>query len=200
MITKSPSAKHPLVADRRLQRAAIFLDPALEIESSEGSIPCVLPALFAYVTRSKPLGCAPDRRSVIHEHSRPRTYERAAGAGPGQRRLQPPAQHWPWHRKPPPPPPQVHELLITTPDGRDAAFPQYWKGNTLVVDLQPGGSSGSVAMRPREHTLWPVRIAFRVMPGQFGVLEVRAHQRLLLPITPSGARPSISSSIRAYSS
>ncbi|MBV8742133.1 MAG: hypothetical protein JOZ12_10115 [Sinobacteraceae bacterium] len=97
--------------------------------------------------------------------------------------------HWSWHRKPPPPPPQVHELLITRPDGREAAFPQYWKGNTLVIDLQPAGSSGSVAMRPREHTLWPVRLAFRVMPGQFEVLEVRAHQRMLLPITPSGARP-----------
>jgi hypothetical protein len=97
--------------------------------------------------------------------------------------------HWSWHRKPPAPPPQVHELLITTPDGRDAAFPQYWKGNTLVIDLQPGGSSGAVALRLRDHTLWPVRLAFRVMPGQFELLEVRAHQRLLLPITPSGARP-----------
>lgn len=97
--------------------------------------------------------------------------------------------HWSWHRKPPPPPPQVHELLITTPDGRDAAFLQYWKGNTLLIDLQPGGSSGSVALRPREHTLWPVRLAFRVLPGQFEVLEVTAQQRLLLPITPSGARP-----------
>jgi hypothetical protein len=100
-----------------------------------------------------------------------------------------PQLHWPWHRKPPPPPQEVHELVITTPDGADAAFPQYWKGNTLIVDMKAASGMGSIILKPREHTLWPVRIAFRVMPGQFGVLEVRANQRVVLPIIPAGTKP-----------
>lgn len=100
-----------------------------------------------------------------------------------------PQPHWPWHHKPAPPPEVVHELLITTPEGADMPFPQYWKGNTLVIDLRLAGGQGSAVLKPREHTLWPVRMAFRVMPGQFGALEVQAHQRVVLPITTSGSKP-----------
>jgi hypothetical protein len=83
----------------------------------------------------------------------------------------------------------VHELVITTVDGAEAAYPQYWKGNTLVVDLRLGGGQGSAILEPREHTVWPVRIAFRVLPGQFGALEVHANQRVVLPITTTGTKP-----------
>jgi hypothetical protein len=100
-----------------------------------------------------------------------------------------PQWHWPWQHKPPPPPQQVHELVITTQDGADATFPQYWKRNTLVVDLESASGTGTVILKPREHTLWPVRLAFRVMPGQFGALEVRANQRVVLPITTAGSKP-----------
>jgi hypothetical protein len=100
-----------------------------------------------------------------------------------------PHPHWPFHRKPAPAPAIVHELGITTPDGADLAFPQYWKGNTLVVDMRLAGGQGSAVLKPREHTVWPVRIAFRVMPGQFGALEVRAAQRVVLPITTTGTKP-----------
>lgn len=100
-----------------------------------------------------------------------------------------PQPHWPFHRKAEPAPQVVHELVITTPEGADAAYPQYWKGNTLVVDLRLGGSQGEAIVKPREHTLWPVRIAFRVLPNQFGALEVRAAQRAVLPITTSGSKP-----------
>jgi len=100
-----------------------------------------------------------------------------------------PHPHWPWHRKPAPAPEVVHELVITSPQGADLPFPQYWRGNTLIVDLRPGGAQGSAILKPREHTYWPVRIAFRVMPGQFGSLEVRAQQRLVLPITAAGSQP-----------
>jgi hypothetical protein len=100
-----------------------------------------------------------------------------------------PSVSWPWHRKPAPPPQEVHELVITTPDGAEAAFPQYWKGNTLVVDMKPASGQGSIVLKPREHTIWPVRIAFRVMPGQFGALEARAKQRVVLPITTAGNKP-----------
>jgi hypothetical protein len=100
-----------------------------------------------------------------------------------------PHPHWPWHRKPAPAPEVVHELVIKTPDGADVTFPQYWKGNTLIVDMRLAGGQGSVVLKPRERTLWPVRIAFRVMPGQFGALEVRAAQRVVLPITTAGTKP-----------
>ena len=100
-----------------------------------------------------------------------------------------PHPHWPWHRKPAPAPEVVHELVIKTPDGADVTFPQYWKGNTLIVDMRLAGGQGSVVLKPREHTLWPVRIAFRVMPGQFGALEVHAAQRVVLPITTAGPKP-----------
>ena len=96
---------------------------------------------------------------------------------------------WPWHRKPSPAPEVVHELVVKTPDGTDVTFPQYWKGNTLIVDMRLAGGQGSVVLKPREHTLWPVRIAFRVMPGQFGALEVHAAQRVVLPITTAGTKP-----------
>src|ERR1700722_3285054 len=100
-----------------------------------------------------------------------------------------PQPHWPWHGKPEPAPQVVHELVITTPEGAEAAYPQYWKGNTLVVDLRLGGGRGSAILKPREDTFWPVRIAFRVLPGQFGALEVHAAQRVLLPIPTSGTKP-----------
>ncbi len=100
-----------------------------------------------------------------------------------------PHPHWPWHHPPEAAPQVVHELVITNPDGTDAAYPQYWKGNTLIVDLRLGGAQGNAVLKPREHTVWPVRIAFRILPNQFGTLEVRAAQRAVLPITTSGTKP-----------
>ena len=99
-----------------------------------------------------------------------------------------PQPHWPWHKTATPPPQEVHELVITTPEGAERSFPQYWKRNTLVVDLKSGGSSGSIVLKPRPHTVWPVRLAFRVVPGQFAELEVRGNQRVVLPITTAGAQ------------
>ncbi len=100
-----------------------------------------------------------------------------------------PRPHWPWHRTPAASPEAVHELLETRPDGSSGEFPQYWKRNTLVLDMRSAGSQGSVMLQPREHTLWPVRIAFRVLPGEFGELDIRAQQRVVLPITASGTKP-----------
>lgn len=100
-----------------------------------------------------------------------------------------PQPHWPWHKKAAPPPQEVHELVITTPEGAERSFPQYWKRNTLVVDLKLAAGSGSIVLKPRPHTLWPVRLAFRVLPGQFSELEVVANQRVVLPITTAGTQP-----------
>jgi hypothetical protein len=100
-----------------------------------------------------------------------------------------PHPHWPFHKKAAPAPEVVHELVFTTPDGAALTFPQYWKGNTLIVDMRLAGAQGNAILKPREHTVWPVRIAFRVSPGQFGVLEAHAQQRMVLPVTASGTKP-----------
>jgi hypothetical protein len=97
--------------------------------------------------------------------------------------------HWPWRQKPTPPPPEVHELDETGDGGASASFPQYWMRNTLVLDLQGASGSGSVTLKPREHTLWPVRIALKITPGSIGEVEVRAAQRVVLPVTTAGTKP-----------
>lgn len=95
--------------------------------------------------------------------------------------------HWPWHRKAPQAPTPVHELDIT---GAAAdSFPQYWKRNTLLVDLSAAGSSGSLVLKPAAGGSWPVRLAFRIRPGAIGALEVRAAQRVVLPIHPAAGQP-----------
>ena len=102
-----------------------------------------------------------------------------------------PHMSWPWHHKPPAAPQEVQELTMTAGEGvgGTTAIKQYWKRNTLLVDLQGVSGTGSIVMKPRERTTWPVRIAFRVMPGTIGILEVQGDQRMLLPITSQGAKP-----------
>lgn len=96
--------------------------------------------------------------------------------------------HWPWHHKPAAPPTPVHELDIGGPAGADS-YPQYWKRNTLVVDLSAAASTGAITLKPVAGTSWPVRIALRVTPGNIGVLEVRAAQRVQLPISATAGKP-----------
>ena len=98
--------------------------------------------------------------------------------------------HMPWSKKPAPPPQPVQELAITGADGAPAtAFPQYWKRNTLVVDLQSASGNGSVTLKPGASAKWPVRVALRVRPGTVGLVEVQADQRMILPVAPSGDKP-----------
>jgi hypothetical protein len=96
--------------------------------------------------------------------------------------------HWPWHHQPAPAPVPVHELDIGGAPAHDA-FPQYWKRNTLLVDLASARGSGSITLKPAAGTTWPVRLAFRVTPGAIAALEVRAAERTVLPITPGGGKP-----------
>ena len=105
---------------------------------------------------------------------------------------------WPWGHRTPAPPQEVHEVTITAGGSTDAApgaatastaFPQYWKRNTLVIDMQGATGTGSIVLKPVPGTSWPIRLAFRVLPGQIGILEVRAAERMLLPITSQGAKP-----------
>jgi hypothetical protein len=100
-----------------------------------------------------------------------------------------PSSLWPWHRKAPPPPQEVHEIEITSEGGTSGAFPQYWKRNTLLVDLQGASGTGAIVLKPRDGGSWPVRLALRVTPGSVGAVEVRADQRTVLPVTAEGTKP-----------
>jgi hypothetical protein len=95
--------------------------------------------------------------------------------------------HWPWHHAPPPPPAPVHEVDIAGA-GLESA-PQYWKRNTLLIDISTAHGSGSFTVRPIEGTTWPVRVALRVTPGAIEALEVTGAQRLRLPISTASAAP-----------
>jgi len=100
-----------------------------------------------------------------------------------------PAMHWPWTHTPPPPPVPVNELTLTTQNGSPAAYPQYWKRNTLLIDLHDVSQEGGITVQPHAGGQWPVRIAFRVTPGSIGVLEVRGEERMVMPVAQAGAQP-----------
>jgi hypothetical protein len=95
--------------------------------------------------------------------------------------------HWPWHKQPPAPPQAVHVLEVSGSNA-SAVVAQYWKRNTLVVDLTPASGTGSITLRPPAEG-WPVRVALRVTPGSVGELDVRGAERAVLPIVPVGGKP-----------
>jgi hypothetical protein len=95
--------------------------------------------------------------------------------------------HWPWRHAPPPAPVPVHEVELTGSGAE--GFPQYWKRNTLLVDLSAASGSGTLTVKPVAGTTWPVRVAFRVRPGAIAALEVRGEQRVSLPISSAGTAP-----------
>ena len=95
---------------------------------------------------------------------------------------------WPFYKKPKPGPEAVNELTLVNADGSGASYPQYWKRNTLVLDLSGVSGQGSVAARLPEETTWPVRVAVRVRPGSVGQLEVQAEERNILPVTSEGTK------------
>jgi hypothetical protein len=94
---------------------------------------------------------------------------------------------WPWHHQPPPPPAAVHVLEVSGTSA-SAVLAQYWKRNTLVLDMSAASGSGSVTLRPPADG-WPVRVALRVTPGSLGELDVRGAQRVVLPIVPTAGKP-----------
>jgi len=101
---------------------------------------------------------------------------------------------WPFHQKPKPVPEAVNELNLVNADGSPASFPQYWKRNTLVIDLSGiggggMGATGNFAARLPEATTWPVRVAVRVRPGSVGQIEIVGEERNILPVTTEGTLP-----------
>ena len=96
---------------------------------------------------------------------------------------------WPFYKKPNPLPEAVHEVDLLNADGTPASFPQYWKRNTLVIDLSGASGTGSVTARLPAETTWPVRVAVRVRPGSVQQLEVRGEERSVMPVVAEGALP-----------
>jgi hypothetical protein len=96
---------------------------------------------------------------------------------------------WPFHKKAKPVPEAVNELNLVNADGSPASFPQYWKRNTLVIDLTGVGGAGNVAARLPEATTWPVRVAVRVRPGSVGQIEIQGEERNVLAVATEGTRP-----------
>jgi len=97
--------------------------------------------------------------------------------------------HWPWTHKAPPAPTPVNELILTTESGAAASYPQYWKRNTLLIDLHDASQEGSIVVKPRAGGQLPVRIAFRVTPGSIGILEVRGEERVVMPVVARAGPP-----------
>ena len=93
---------------------------------------------------------------------------------------------WPFYKKPKPAPVAVLELNLVNADGSAASFPQYWKRNTLVIDLSGAGGAGTFAARLPEETTWPVRLAVRVRPGSVGQIEIQGEERSVLPVSNEG--------------
>jgi hypothetical protein len=96
---------------------------------------------------------------------------------------------WPFQKKAKPVPEAVNELNLVNADGTPASFPQYWKRNTLVIDLSGIGGAGNIAARLPEETTWPVRVAVRVRPGSVGQLEILGEERNVLPVATEGVAP-----------
>jgi hypothetical protein len=96
---------------------------------------------------------------------------------------------WPFHKKAKPGPEAVNELNLVNSDGSPAGFPQYWKRNTLVIDLSGVGGAGNVAARLPDATTWPVRVAVRVRPGSVGQIEIQGEERNVLNVAPEGTQP-----------
>lgn len=107
--------------------------------------------------------------------------------------LQMPQLRWPFAAKPAPVPETVDEIVFESPDpgAPVTAFPQYFRRNTLIVDLTTASAAGSVMMRPKTAAGWPVRVAFRVKPGSFEALEISAEQRVLLRVVAAAKRPTL---------
>jgi hypothetical protein len=111
----------------------------------------------------------------------------------GCSRIDMPKLRWPFKAKPTPVPEVVDELVFEAPapDVPVSAFPQYFRRNTLIIDMTAATGQGVVLMKPKTQFGWPARVAFRVKPGNFEALEVRGEQRLLLPVIASAQRPTL---------
>jgi hypothetical protein len=96
---------------------------------------------------------------------------------------------WPFYKKAKAGPEAVNELNLVNADGSAATYPQYWKRNTLVIDLSGISGSGTVTAKLPEETTWPVRVAVRVRPGSVQQIEIQGEERNVLPVASEGTLP-----------
>jgi hypothetical protein len=94
--------------------------------------------------------------------------------------------HWPFGRAKAAAATPVRELAVKVRDDQMPIVLQFWERNTLVLDLQSVPSAGSITLSREEGHRWPARLALRMPPARFEVVEVRGVQRVLLPVS-SGA-------------
>jgi len=97
--------------------------------------------------------------------------------------------HGPFARHVPPAPQPVEELRVEAGEGSSGPLLQFWERNTLVVDLRSVSGSGSATLAPRPQAGWPVRLAFRVVPGSIGELEVKGTQRAVFVVGSGSSAP-----------
>jgi hypothetical protein len=94
--------------------------------------------------------------------------------------------HWPFGKSVAAPEP-VHELEVAVPPEQTMPVVlQFWERNTLVIDLQEVASAGQISLSRTEGNRWPARVAFRMSPTRFEVLDVRGAQRVVLPVSSTG--------------
>jgi hypothetical protein len=91
--------------------------------------------------------------------------------------------HWPWRHRAPPPPQPVHELSVQPPG---AAIQQFWDRNTLLIDLTALSGEGTATLTAPAGRGWPVRLEFRVQPGNIARLEVQGLERVLFEVPTQG--------------
>ncbi|MEO8316292.1 MAG: hypothetical protein ABI645_16040 [Pseudomonadota bacterium] len=97
--------------------------------------------------------------------------------------------HWPLGKAPAPAPNPVSELQLKSPTEGGLPVLQFWERNTLVVDLQNVAATGQVVLARQGGRSWPARIALRMAPQKFEVVEVRGAFRVVLPVAASGPGP-----------
>jgi hypothetical protein len=95
---------------------------------------------------------------------------------------------WPFGKRAAAGPTLVNEVVLAGEGGQAPTATQYWKRNTLVIDLQSLSGTGQMTVKPRDGTAWPIRMALRTRPGSFGEVEVRGTQRAILPVPEAGTR------------
>lgn len=91
--------------------------------------------------------------------------------------------HWPFGHSKVAAPEPVHELAVKVRDDQMPIVLQYWERNTLVLDLQSVPGAGSVTLSREEGHRWPARLAVRMPPARFEVVELRGAQRVVLPVS-----------------
>ena len=95
----------------------------------------------------------------------------------------------PIYKKPAPVPEAVNELNLVNADGTPANFPQYWKRNTLVIDLSAIGAAGNFAARFRKAPPGRCASAFGCAPAASGKSRSWARSAMSCRWPPKGLLP-----------